>query len=140
MMRKCSMGGPRRTHYADEVVALVCHELTVGMQKAHELMRLQGNDYVITGPFADLHPDLYDAAIEGVRRVRRLGSSLSARDHHNDWVEFLKDRGWQYGPVKDVGRKIHPNLVEWYELAPEEQDKDRVFISVVVSLSLAEAA
>lgn len=131
------MGSPRgQRHYDDRIVAVVCHEATVGMQMAHEMMRLQDGDYVITGPFADLHPDLYDAAIEGVQRVRRIGASLSPRDHHQDWVDFLGGRGWVYGPVKDPARKIHPNMVPWHELPPEQQDKDRVFIAIVVSLTL----
>lgn len=136
------MSGPKRGmhYYGDEEVAVVCHQATVGMQMAHERMRLQREGYVITGPFADLHPDLYDAAIEGVRRVRRMGASLEAREHHNDWVTFLEARGWRYGATKDPEHKIHPNLVSWEVLDPEQQDKDRVFISLVISLSLGVAA
>lgn len=133
--------GPRRINpYDDELVAIVCHDAAVGMQKVHEIMRLHGEDYVITGPFAVLHPDLHAAAIEGVRRVRREGASLSPRDHHDAWVAFLLVRGWRPGPGKDPENKIHPNLVPWDELSPEQRDKDRVFIGIVVSLTLDVAA
>lgn len=135
------MTAPRRANpYSDELVAVVCHDATTGMQKAHEIMRLQGDDYVLTGPFAVLHPDLHDAAVEGVRRARQLGASLSPQAHHQAWAEFLAGRGWSYGPVRDPDRKIHPNLRLWDDLSPEEQDKDRVFIAIVIALTLDIAA
>jgi hypothetical protein len=122
--------------YGDQIVAMVCHQAIVGMQMAHELMRLQGDDAVPAGPFMYLHQDLLDAALDGVRRARRIGGSLSPRDHHDHWAEFLAARGWRQGPRDDVA-KTHPNLTAWDDLSPEQQDKDRVFLSIVVSLTLA---
>lgn len=125
----------RRLHrYSDLIVAMVCHDANMGMQKAQEAMRLQGTGAIPGGQFMHLHPDLLDAAIEGVRRARRVGQPLSPRDHHNEWVAFLTDRGWTHGE-RDPDRKRHPNLIPWEELDPEEQDKDRVFMGIVFTLS-----
>ena len=129
------MSSPRMHRYSDKIVAMICHDTITGMQKAHELMRLEGTDAVPAGPFMYLHPDLLDAAVEGVARVRQLGGSLSARDHHDEWAAFLTARGWRCGP-RDDEAKTHPNLVAWEGLSPEQQDKDRVFVGVVVSLTL----
>ena len=128
--------GPSRLHrYSNEIVAMVCHDATIAMQKAHELMRLEGTDAVPTGPFMYLHPDLLAAAVDGVQRARRIGSRLSARDHHNAWVVFLAARGWRRGE-KNPEEKTHPNLVDWDDMAPEQQDKDRVFMGIVISMTI----
>jgi len=128
----------RRTHrYSDQLVALVCHQATIGLQMVHELMLLQGDDAVPAGPFAYLHPDLREAAFEGVRRVRRVGASLSPRDHHDAWVTFLSARGWRQGPRDDAAR-THPNLAAWDDLPEEQRDKDRVFLGIVISMTLGD--
>lgn len=126
--------------YSDVLVAMVCHDANLGMQKAQEILRLEAHDYdkdevPTTGMMADLHPDLRDAAVEGVRRARLLGASLSPRDHHNAWVAFLRERGWRLGP-KDPAAKTHPNLIVYDELDMLQRDKDRVFLSLVTALTL----
>jgi hypothetical protein len=121
--------------YSDLATALVCHQAVTGLQMAHEMMKLQGDDAVPTGPFASLHPDLRDAAMDGVRRARRIGASLSPRYHHQAWVEFLTARGWRPGP-RDDGARTHPNLIAWDDLPAEQRDKDQVFLSVVIAMTL----
>lgn len=130
----------RGHRYSDALVALVCHDANLGMQKAQEILRLEAHDYdedevPTTGLMAGLHPDLRDAAVEGVRRARQLSASLSPRDHHNAWVAFLTKRGWRLGP-KDPAAKTHPNLTGYDELDSLQRDKDRVFLSVVAALTL----
>lgn len=127
---------PARMHrYSDIIVAMICHDANMGMQKAHESMKADGTGAIPSGPFLYLAPDLLDAAVEGVRRARRVGAPLSPRDHHDEWVKFLTGRGWRYGPDKNPEARTHPNLVPWEELSGEQQDKDRVFLSVVFALS-----
>lgn len=136
------MGGPlsgpnrRMYRYDDDLVALTCHYATLGMQEVHALMRLraEGESGPVGGPFAALHPDLRDAAIDGVRRARSNGQ-LNARDHHNAWVDFLYDRGWRHGP-RDSEAKTHPALVYWPELSPQDRDKARVFLANVMGMTL----
>jgi hypothetical protein len=130
--------GPRKAmhRYDDDLVALVCHHANLGMQEAHALMRERagGESGPVGGPLATLPPDLRDAAVDGVERARRSGQ-LNARDHHNAWVDFLLDRGWRHGE-RDYETKHHPNLVYWPQLPPEERDKSRVFLSVVMGMTL----
>jgi len=53
---------------------------------------------------------------------------------HENWMREKLDAGWTYGPVKNVDAKTHPCLVPYNELPEEQQNKDRVFISVVTDL------
>jgi hypothetical protein len=128
------------------LVALVGHDTIMSLQRVHQLMRLQDPDLTIAAAEAlavkrELHPDLWDAAVAGVRGIRRVGSRpLSARTHHQEWREFLEGRGWQRGP-RDPVAKTHPDLVDWDDLTPAARDQDRVLVSVVVGMTIdAEAA
>lgn len=129
------MGSPRMHHYSDALVAVVCHDANGGLQKAHERMSLHqdGADIPVTGPFDHMHPDLRAAALNGVAQARR--DYPSPREHHQRWVEFLRDRGWKPGP-RDVNAKIHPNLVSWDGLPPHERDKCRLFLGIVLAMTI----
>jgi hypothetical protein len=132
------VSGPRRAvhRYDDDLVALACHHTILGVQEVHALMRLraEGESGPVGGTFAALPRDLQDAAVDGVHRARRNGQ-LNARDHHNAWVDFLLDRGWRHGP-RDYEARQHPALVYWPRLSPEDRDKARVFLAVVMGLTL----
>lgn len=132
------VSGPRRAvhRYDDDLVALTCHYTLLGMQEVHALMalRAQGQSGPVQGPFAAMPADLRDAAIDGVHRARRSGQ-LNAREHHNAWVDFLYERGWRHGP-RDYVTKHHPALVYWPQLSPQDRDKARVFLSVVMGMTL----
>jgi hypothetical protein len=39
--------------------------------------------------------------------------------------------GWQYGPVRDVKAKTHPDMVPFANLPKDERDKDEVFLALV---------
>ena len=114
---------------------MVCHYMTVGMQVVHEQQQRYGaSEVVLTGPFATLHPDLLAAAVNGVAMARR--GETSPRDHHNRWVDFLTERGWQRGP-KDPAAKRHPGLVYWDDGLPvEDKDKARMFLGTVMSMTI----
>ena len=47
-----------------------------------------------------------------------------ARDEHERWCEERKSRGWTYGPVRDNGKKIHPNLIPWDDPRLDEATKE----------------
>ena len=96
--------------------------------------RAEGQSGPVGGPFAAMPRDLQDAAVDGVERARRSGQ-LNARDHHNAWVDFLLDRGWRHGD-RDYAAKQHPALVYWPQLSPQDRDKARVFLSVVMGMTL----
>lgn len=47
------------------------------------------------------------------------------RIEHIRWSRFYLMHNWQYGPGdKDVPNRLHPDLVPFEQLTPEEQDKD----------------
>ena len=52
---------------------------------------------------------------------------LLARQEHERWMDSRRRQGYTYGPVRrDDGRaKHHPLLVDFADLPPAEQDKDR---------------
>ncbi|MEQ9948114.1 RyR domain-containing protein [Pectobacterium aroidearum] len=50
---------------------------------------------------------------------------------HNKWLEFKKQDGWKYGPVKDAEKKEHPCFVPYGQLPKEQQVKDYLFRAVV---------
>lgn len=130
--------GPRSAmyRYDHDLVALACHYTILGMQEVHALMRERagGESGPVGGPFAAMPRDLQDAAIDGVHRARR-NSQLNAREHHNAWVDFLLDRGWRHGP-RNYAAKRHPALVYWPQLSPQDRDKARVFLAVVMGMTL----
>lgn len=53
------------------------------------------------------------------------------RDQHDRWMLLKLRDGWRYGPIKDVVNKIHPCLLPWDDLPPEQRIKDIFFVEVV---------
>jgi len=113
--------------YTDMQVAETCHGAFTGLQSATQ-------DDFPSPPFLYLHRDLKEAAAEGVRRAR-AGGVLSAREHHQQWKGFMEARGWTLGP-RDPEERTHPDLVDWEALPHEEQVKDRLFIAIVIALTV----
>lgn len=70
-----------------------------------------------------------DSAIEGV--VFHLNGDHPPEASHNKWLEFKKQDGWKYGPVKDAEKKEHPCFVPYDQLPKEQQVKDYLFRAVV---------
>jgi hypothetical protein len=54
---------------------------------------------------------------------------------HECWLEEKRVTGWKYGPVKDPEKKEHPCFVLYSELPSEQQNKDKVFVTVVKAVS-----
>ena len=54
----------------------------------------------------------------------------SPEELHDDWVEAYREMGWQFGPIRDITNKTHPDMVPFGDLDPRERDKDAVFISL----------
>lgn len=133
MTSRLSVRGYR---YDDEYVAQVCHSMTIEMQVVQEQMQRYGEaEVVLTGPFAILHPDLLAAAVNGVTEARQIGGIVSPREHHNRWVDFLKARGWDLGE-RNPEAKTHPALVDWDDLSPMDRDKARVFLGIVMNMTV----
>lgn len=57
----------------------------------------------------------------------------SARESHDRWMISRVSDGWVYGIKASAELKQHPNIVHWELLPPEEQFKDAIFSSLILS-------
>lgn len=55
----------------------------------------------------------------------------SPEEAHDSWWRAYEAMGWTYGPVRDVEKKTHPDMVSFDQLEQREQDKDAVFLALV---------
>lgn len=70
-------------------------------------------------------PKSVDAARDVVApEIAELHEAL-ARKVHETWVRLRAAEGWRFGPVRDDGRKEHPDLVPFEELPESEREYDR---------------
>lgn len=51
---------------------------------------------------------------------------------HDSWVVAYEIMGWTWGPTRDPELKTHPDMVPFSELEQREQDKDAVFLALVL--------
>jgi hypothetical protein len=58
---------------------------------------------------------------------------------HENWMAEKLAAGWKWGPVKDVVKKEHPNLVPYKTLPPEQRLKDSLFVAIVRATMKLEA-
>lgn len=71
-----------------------------------------------------------DSAIAGV--IFHLNNPESKpSDSHEAWLEQKRQDGWQYGPVKDPEKKLHPCFIPYTGLPREQQAKDYLFLAIV---------
>ncbi len=74
-----------------------------------------------------------DSAIKGVEfRLKNPDAKASAQ--HDAWSADKVSDGWVYGEVKDATAKTHPCLVEFEQLPPFQQKKDKLFQAIVDAL------
>jgi len=67
------------------------------------------------------------------RRVKSIRQGHGAAQIHAEWVDEMKRWGWKLGDVKDPAKKTHPCLRPYDELPPEQQDKDRMAVNLVLT-------
>lgn len=71
-----------------------------------------------------------DSAMNGVEfRLRNPNSS--PEQSHENWMAQKRNEGWKYGEVKDIEKKEHPCFLPYNELPETQQQKDRLFQSIV---------
>ena len=73
------------------------------------------------------------SAIDGVNAILHKQVNGPA-DSHNSWMAQKIEEGWRLGAKKDVEKKLHPCLVSFDRLFPEQQAKDYVFFAVASCL------
>jgi len=59
---------------------------------------------------------------------------LLAQNQHIRYVNERTANGWVYGTPRDDAKKIHPLLVGWDQLPPEEQKKDFDIVKNIIPL------
>ena len=99
---------------------------------AHESVR------AINEAYGDNSLKSWDEAEEWQRQstlaaVKAIASDpdLTSEGEHARWMEDKVAQGWQYGPVRDDSRKVHPLLVPYEQLPLAAQQKNAVIVAVV---------
>lgn len=78
-------------------------------------------------------PDfIRDSVVSGVKM--HLNKEVNPGESHQAWLEYKLAEGWEFGCVKDIMAKRHPNLVPFQYLPLAEQIKDFLFTATVKAL------
>ncbi len=68
--------------------------------------------------------------LEVIEKQCSEARSHSPKALHESWMKAYFDMGWVYGQEYDREKKVHPDLVPYYNLGKLEQDKDAVFVAL----------
>jgi hypothetical protein len=103
---------------------------------AHEMNR------VYCRALGDLSQESWDAAPEWQQKsvlegVDGVFAGAGPEKSHEDWCAAKIADGWKYGEVKDPEAKLHPCLVPYDALPPEQRQKDHVFVATVRTMAAA---
>jgi hypothetical protein len=109
-----------------------------GLNRRRARFVYEGARIAAAAALAPIVPEPYDdrdaAFREQFEKVieRQMGSERSADAEalHDDWVRAYEEMGWKHGPVRDVEKKEHPDMVPYWELGQLERDKDAVFVAL----------
>lgn len=70
------------------------------------------------------------ALIEALQQTEEV----MARLEHERWMAWRVLNGWQWGATRDNVRRLHPDIVDYDELAETTKDKDRVIVRAIPKL------
>lgn len=106
----------------EQYIAKVCHEVNLAYCVAIGDESQQPWDHA---------PDWQrESAVFGVRfHIENPNASPAAS--HESWLRTKREDGWAYGPTKNETEKLHPCMVDFYQLPKEQQIKDHLFRAVV---------
>lgn len=104
-----------------ELIARICHEANrtycVGIGDLSQVPWGQAPDWQRA------------SAIAGVRH--HLADDLTPEQSHAKWFAHKYDEGWQWGPVKDEQKKLHPCMLPYEHLPEFQKRKDLLFRNIV---------
>lgn len=112
-----------------EQIAQVCHSAT--------------RRYNVVAGFPSLPPwpalpwSTKQAAIAGVVWVQENPKAALCAQHET-WRQCKIAEGWKYGPELDVDNQLHPCMVPYEEMPPEQHVKDALFRAIVQALTKGE--
>ena len=118
-------------------LALVDERFSIGeiARAAHETVRgyCAGIDDPDLPAWSDAPEWMTGSAIDGVI-FHGANPKAGAEASHEHWCKGKLAAGWQWGPAKDVERRLHPCLVSWAGLPAAQRVKDELFVAVVRGL------
>ncbi len=109
----------------DEQIAQVCHEAN----RAYAA----GLGEPPKPSWADAPDWQRESAITGVLSMRR-GFLPTPEAAHESWLQTKVDEGWAHGKVLNTVLKLHPCVLPYDELPPEQKLKDKLFLAVATAL------
>ena len=112
--------------YAEEQAARVCHA-------AHCALQAVQGEPLPSVPWDDLPAETRRIVIESIRAARQ---GEPPEQLHARWVRAMAALGWTWGPERDPERKRHPNMIPFWDLPPDERDKDEQFAALATSRAL----
>jgi hypothetical protein len=107
-------------------IAHVCHE-------ANRALQIEQADPTI--PVSPLWEELDEQTRLSVcLGVEGVIDGNSPAESHAGWVDFKREHGWVWGPVKDLVAQEHPLLVPYDQLPEAQKLKDGLFAAIVHAL------
>lgn len=64
-----------------------------------------------------------------IKRICQPGYQTSPEAEHDSWMRAYEEMGWTYGPVRDLEKKTHPDMVPFDVLPESERQKDAIFLA-----------
>lgn len=107
-------------------IARVCHEVNAAYCRA------LGD--ISQVPWEQAPDWQKESAIKGVE-LHLANPDAGPQASHDSWMNQKRAEGWSYGPVKDAEHKLHPCMVPFHDLPPEQQAKDHIFRGVVHAIA-----
>jgi len=111
--------------YTEDQIAQVIHAANGALQEIHGETPLQ--------PGWAHAPEAMRARVLSLVRGYRAG--ITARQAHERWLELMAADGWRYGPRKDPGARLHPNMVAFGDLPDDQRVKDLLSQQITLVLS-----
>ena len=84
-------------------------------------------------PWEDAPAWQVESAVTGVEAIQS-GRIVTPEQSHESWLEEKARTGWRYGKVKNSDLCIHPCIVPYAELPPEQKVKDAIFFGTAKAL------
>ncbi len=100
----------------------------------YEAARLQAiavNAPVVPEVWPERNRAFRDQFVAYVQKLCQADELPTPEEAHDSWWRAYEEMGWEYGPVRSVELKTHPDMVPFSELEQREQDKDAVFLALV---------
>lgn len=85
---------------------------------------------IIPEPWDERDDKFRAQMLENVAQMMGPRRFTDPEEAHNSWWDAYKAMGWTYGPVRDVEKKTHPDMVDFALLGWEERIKDAVYIAL----------